>query len=156
MPQLSRDTNLGKFKFENIRKNRKRIRLFGNQIFRSYTFQKFCGWMRELGVRELTGYVFAIENFNRPEDEVTGILEEIRKIIEGVLEFLEHERETTMLQLLVDWSFVPDNLKPRIARITALTKNVNAKLRVNLAFCYSGLLKQMPNLSFFYTDLLVF
>lgn len=50
-------TNLGKKKTE-------------GHISGFITFKKMCEWCFHLGIRELTTFAFAIENFNRSPEEV--------------------------------------------------------------------------------------
>lgn len=42
------------------------------------TLLNLCEWCISLGVRELTAYAFSIDNFNRSEEEITGIMNLIR------------------------------------------------------------------------------
>ena len=39
-------------------------------------------WMKELGVKEVTMYAFAVENFRRPKKEVDGVMRLISKTLE--------------------------------------------------------------------------
>lgn len=95
--------------------------------------------MKELGVKEVTGYVFAIENFNRPEHEVSGIMEEVKRYFEDLLPFVKSLKQKGLVQLVGDPSHVPNEIKPYIARLMKLTRDVKQPdFKLNLAFCYSG------------------
>lgn len=52
-------------------------------------FKKTINWCRELGVKAATFYAFSTENWKRPEDEVKGIMDLLRRYIKDIREYAE-------------------------------------------------------------------
>ncbi|MDE6731557.1 MAG: di-trans,poly-cis-decaprenylcistransferase [Oscillospiraceae bacterium] len=50
-------------------------------------FKKTINWCRELGVEAATFYAFSTENWKRPEEEVNGIMELLRRYIKDIREY---------------------------------------------------------------------
>jgi len=95
-------------------------------------------WCWEFGVTELTAYVFSIENFKRSKEEVDGLMALAKEKFEKLLN--EHERlneEGVCVQIIGDWTLVPDDLKPLFAKVMVLTRH-NSRARLNVAFAYTS------------------
>ena len=90
---------------------------------------------RNLGIRYLSLYAFSSENWNRPHDEVEGLM--------GLLEnYLEVEQERMMregvrLVAIGDRKRLPVSVRRVLDRNIRLTRN-NTALTVILALSYSG------------------
>ncbi len=89
----------------------------------------------EVGIEILTLYAFSTENWRRPGDEVSGLLEILGEVI---------DRETTDLHAngvrlvhIGDLDGLPVDLQDRVLYATNLTRH-NSRLTVQVAFNYGG------------------
>jgi undecaprenyl diphosphate synthase len=89
----------------------------------------------EFGVKILTLYAFSTENWGRPEDEVKGLMNILRDVIDRELREL-HE-EGVRLRHLGDLSGIEPELQRKVLDAIELTKD-NDKLILNIAFNYGG------------------
>lgn len=87
------------------------------------------------GVSYLTLYAFSTENWNRPKEEVAGLL---RLLAEGIEQEIQafHE-ENIKLVLIGRPDKLPRKLKQKVAAATELTRN-NTGLTLCLAFDYGA------------------
>lgn len=91
-----------------------------------------CG---ELGVAYLTVYAFSTENWKRPEDEVTGIFRIMVHYISKELK--ELHRENVRVNVIGDWSSIPEDAKKSMLEALETTKN-NTGLVFTIALNYGG------------------
>ncbi len=89
----------------------------------------------EFGVKILTIYAFSTENWGRPQDEVSGLLNILRDVIDRELE--ELNEEGVQLRHIGDPSKLPADLQARVQQAIEQTQN-NDTLILNLAFNYGG------------------
>ncbi|CAG7723229.1 unnamed protein product [Allacma fusca] len=95
-------------------------------------------WCWDFGVTELTVYVFSIENFKRPKEEVDGLMKLAKEKFEKLLEENERLQEQGVcVQIIGDWSLVPPGLRPLMAKVMILTRH-NSKAKLNVAFAYTS------------------
>ena len=103
-------------------------------------FRKFLDWCYELGVDEITAYVFSIQNFQRPKEEFDFLMNIFRDEAKRLLttEKLEElrKRETKIRYIGRLWMLPPD-LQELARQIMELTKN-NGKRAINFAMAYGG------------------
>ncbi len=90
---------------------------------------------RELGVEYLTLFAFSSENWRRPEDEVSFLMQLFLKMLEREVEKL-HENNIR-LKVIGDRSHFDDKLNQRIAEAEQLTVN-NTGLTLTIAANYGG------------------
>lgn len=88
-----------------------------------------------LGVKHLTVYAFSTENWKRSEEEVGGIFKLLVKYVDSELE--ELSRENVKVNILGDWSVVPEDAKDRIKTALSRTKD-NTGLVFNIALNYGS------------------
>ena len=88
-----------------------------------------------LGVKYLTVYAFSTENWKRPADEVSGIFKLLVKYVASELDELHNNN--VQVNIIGDWSKVPDDAKKAIAKAIDTTKN-NTGLVFNIAINYGG------------------
>jgi undecaprenyl diphosphate synthase len=89
----------------------------------------------EFGVKYLTIYAFSTENWNRPEDEVNGLLAIIADVIDRELSEL-HKQGVRLLHIgRIDR--LPTNLRIKVEKAVELTRD-NSRLYLQLAFNYGG------------------
>lgn len=87
------------------------------------------------GIRHLTLYAFSTENWNRPEEEVKGLLMLIDKTLER--ELPELHRQGVCLRHLGRLDGLASTLQQKVREAIALTSD-NQRLTLNIAFNYGG------------------
>jgi len=89
----------------------------------------------DIGVKYLTLYAFSKENWNRPKDEVFGLME---LLIQGVTDNLEELNNLNIkLQTIGDFENLPENVKISIIKAKKKTKN-NKGLNLIIALNYGS------------------
>ena len=91
--------------------------------------------LNEYQIKYLTLYGFSTENWNRPEDEVAGLLQLLEEAIDK--EIPELHKQGVRLRHLGRLEELPPELQLAINRAEELTKN-NTKITLSLAFNYGG------------------
>jgi undecaprenyl diphosphate synthase len=86
-------------------------------------------------VKYLTVYGFSTENWNRPKDEIDGLLDLLKEIIDE--ETLKLHRQEVRIRHLGQLERLPQNLQVAINEAVELTKN-NTGLNFSFAFNYGG------------------
>ena len=89
----------------------------------------------ELGVGMLTLYAFSTENWRRPQDEVSGLMDIFSYMIDRELDDLH--REGVQLRHLGRLEGISENLKSKMQRAIDLLRD-NDQLILNVAFNYGG------------------
>lgn len=91
-----------------------------------------CG---ELGVRALTLYSFSTENWNRPEDEVDGLMGLLASYLTS--EAQELMERDVCFRAIGELERLPETVQKLIGELTALTHS-NGGLQLTLALSYGG------------------
>jgi len=95
-------------------------------------------WCWEFGITELTVYVFSIENFKRPQEEVNGLIDLAKEKFQKLLQELDRlEEHGVCVQIIGDWSLIPADLKPLMAKVMLSTRH-HTKAKLNVAFAYTA------------------
>jgi undecaprenyl diphosphate synthase len=89
----------------------------------------------ELGIEVLTLYAFSTENWQRPGDEVNGLLELLGEVIDGETD--ELRARGARVRHIGTLEGLPPALQRRIAYATESTRH-NTRLILNVAFNYGG------------------
>lgn len=89
----------------------------------------------EFGIKYLTIYAFSTENWNRPPDEVFGLMRILEDVIDRELNEL-HE-QGVQLRHIGRLERLKPNLREKVLRAIDLTRN-NNRLVLNVAFNYGG------------------
>ena len=89
----------------------------------------------EFGIKYLTIYAFSTENWNRPEDEVQGLMNIFDDVFER--ELAELHRQGARLRHIGRMEGVRESMQEKIRRGEDHTKN-NDRLILNVAFNYGG------------------
>ena len=89
----------------------------------------------ELGVQILTLYAFSTENWQRPNDEVSGLMEILGQVIDRETEDLH--ANGVRLRHIGRLDGLPLHLQERVRYAAELTRH-NKRLTVNVAFNYGG------------------
>lgn len=103
-------------------------------------FRKFLEWSFELGIEEITAYVFSIQNFQRPKEEFDVLMNIFKQEAQRLLEPKNLEelkaRETKIRYIGRLW-MLPSDLQELAHKIMDVTKN-NRKRAINFAMAYGG------------------
>lgn len=94
--------------------------------------------LSEYRIKYVTLYSFSTENWNRPQDEVSGLLKILEESIEQ--DSLELHQRGVKIRHLGRLQRLPQQLKLAIEWAVKLTKN-NTKMTLSLAFDYGGRLE---------------
>jgi undecaprenyl diphosphate synthase len=89
----------------------------------------------ELGVGYLTLYAFSTENWERPEDEVMGLMELLVSTIRQEAETLH--KNNIRLHVIGDMQMLPDYARNELNEALEITKS-NTGLNLVMALSYSG------------------
>ncbi len=90
---------------------------------------------REFGVRVLTLYAFSTENWNRPKDEVEGLMDLLVEYL--AKETSELNENGVKIRFIGDLAPLRENIQSSIRKAEALTKD-NQHLILNIAVNYGG------------------
>ena len=89
----------------------------------------------EFGIKILTIYAFSTENWERPEDEVRGLMNIFTRVLDQELKDLH--RQGVCLHHLGDLNGIEPALQKKVRDALELTRN-NDRLILNVAFNYGG------------------
>jgi undecaprenyl diphosphate synthase len=89
----------------------------------------------EFGIRYLTIYAFSTENWERPEDEVKGLMLIIEEVIDR--ELAELHRNGVQLRHVGRIEGLSPLLREKVRKAMELTRD-NRRLTLNIAFNYGG------------------
>ncbi len=115
-------------------KERNQDRLFGHQqgVLSVRDVVEGCA---ELGIKYLTLYAFSTENWNRPKEEVNGLMELLVSTVRNEIDQL-HENNIK-LDIIGDTESLPPTCIQQLTEAKELTKNNNG-LTLILALSYSS------------------
>ncbi len=94
-----------------------------------------ASYIAKKGIRFLTLYAFSTENWNRPGEEVKGLMKILGEVVEG--ELLGLHRDGVRLSHLGRLDRLSPDLRAAILEAVSLTQN-NSGLQLNVAFDYGG------------------
>ncbi len=89
----------------------------------------------ELGVKMLTIYAFSTENWNRPQDEVGGLMNILARVIDRELD--ELDAEGVQLRHIGRLEGLSGSLQTKVKRAVEATRD-NDRLILNVAWNYGG------------------
>ena len=99
------------------------------------TLRRISKTCSALGVRYLTVYAFSTENWKRPVEEVSGIIELLRKYL---LESIEKmEKDGIGIEFFGDLTPFSPDLREFIAEVREISKRIGG-LQVNICLNYGG------------------
>ncbi len=115
-------------------RNKKKPRLYGHKVGADSVsaIVEFC---RELGIKYLTLYAFSSENWQRPTQEVSGLMSILKRYLESELPRML--KNDIRLRSIGDQDRLPDGVRASLARAISETSG-NTKLTLNLALSYGG------------------
>jgi tritrans,polycis-undecaprenyl-diphosphate synthase [geranylgeranyl-diphosphate specific] len=104
------------------------------------TLENVLDWSIELGIEIITVYAFSTENFNRPQNEVEGLM---RLFVINFKRLVDHEKihkNEVRVKVVGRTELLPDDVKEAITEAEEATKNYNKRF-LNLAIGYDGRLE---------------
>jgi undecaprenyl diphosphate synthase len=102
----------------------------------------------ELGIEYLTLYAFSTENWDRPENEVEGLMELLVSTIRKEVESLN--KNNIRLHVIGDMNMLPDYARNELNEALEITRS-NTGLNLIMALSYSGrweLLNAVKNIAY--------
>jgi undecaprenyl diphosphate synthase len=115
-------------------KSRGKLRISGHQEGAKTVKStiEVCG---ELGIKYLTVYAFSTENWNRPQSEVSGLMQLLVNSIDKEID--EINQRGARIRVIGEIDKLPKNVRKRLDYALETTKN-NDKINVVIALSYSG------------------
>lgn len=89
----------------------------------------------EIGIKALTLYAFSTENWNRPKDEVSSLMELLVSTIGSELKRLNENK--IRLNTIGDFNSLPEKVRKELLKAKELTAN-NQHMVLNIALSYSS------------------
>ena len=115
-------------------KKRGMPRLYGHNAG-TETLKKIVKESKRLGVKYITFYAFSTENWKRPEDEVSGLMQILVRFIQSEID--EINDNNVKITILGDVEMLPQASKDAVAYAIKKT-NDNDGLYFNIALNYGG------------------
>jgi undecaprenyl diphosphate synthase len=113
---------------------RRQPRLFGHKAG-AESVRTIVETCREMGIEYLTLYAFSSENWNRPAQEVTGLMTILKKYLES--ELPKMQKNEIRLMSIGDRQRLPDSVRDSLESGIEATSG-NSKLTLNLALSYGS------------------
>ncbi len=115
-------------------KQRGKLRLSGHNEG-AKTLKKIIETAANLGVKYLTVYAFSTENWNRPKEEVSGLMNLLVNSMER--EIKEVNKNGIKISVIGDIDKLPSQVIKKVNKAIEITQN-NDKFNVIIALSYSG------------------
>jgi len=98
-------------------------------------FRTIATYCQDIGIQYLTVYAFSTENWKRPADEVSAIMELLEQYLGEAIE--EMEKKRVKMKFLGDTSILSEKLKTLIAETEEISKKFDG-VQVNICLNYGG------------------
>jgi undecaprenyl diphosphate synthase len=115
-------------------RSRKKPRIYGHKVGAD-SVREIVEMSRELGIGHLTLYAFSSENWNRPEQEVSGLMNILKSYL--VSELSRMEKNEIRLNCLGQIARLPDGVRRTLEETISRTAS-NDKMVLNLALSYGA------------------
>lgn len=99
------------------------------------TFRTIAVYCKEIGIQYLTVYAFSTENWKRPAEEVSAIMDLLRKYLLEAIEKMERDR--VKMCFFGDLSPLPDELRDLCLRTEEISTHYEG-CQVNICLNYGG------------------
>ena len=100
------------------------------------TFRSIAYYCRDLGIPYLTVYAFSTENWKRPAEEVSAIMDLLRKYLLEALEKMQ--KDGFRIRFLGDITALPEELRDLCLETVEVGNQVDAKYQINVCLNYGG------------------
>lgn len=101
------------------------------------TLEKVLDWVIELGIEIITVYAFSTENFNRPQEEVEGLMDLFVKNFKRLVNHEKIHKNEVKVKVVGKTELLPDNVREAIEEAEEATAQYDKRL-LNLAIGYDG------------------
>jgi len=101
------------------------------------TLESVLDWCVDLGIEIVTAYAFSTENFNRPPNEVKGLMNLFKENFEGIARNKKIHNNEVRVKAVGKLELLPDDVREAIRIAEESTANYNKRL-VNIAIGYDG------------------
>ena len=115
-------------------RSRKKPRIYGHKVGAD-SVREIVEMSREIGIGHLTLYAFSSENWNRPEQEVSGLMNILKSYL--VSELSRMEKNEIRLNCLGQIARLPDGVRRTLEETINRTAG-NDKMVLNLALSYGA------------------
>ena len=115
-------------------KKKKKPRLYGHKVGAD-SVSDIVEACREIGIKYLTLYAFSSENWQRPAQEVTGLMSILKRYLESELPRMQ--KNDIRLVSIGDHERLPAAVRTALENTVAATSS-NSQLTLNLALSYGG------------------
>jgi undecaprenyl diphosphate synthase len=115
-------------------KRMRKPRLFGHKAGAD-SVRDIVEISREIGIKYLTLYAFSSENWNRPAQEVSGLMSILKRYLEAELPRMQ--KNDIRLMSIGDRNRLPDPVRETLENVIQKT-SANSQLTLNLALSYGG------------------
>ena len=99
------------------------------------TFRTIATYCKDIGIEYLTVYAFSTENWKRPVEEVSAIMDLLRKYLLEAIEKMERDR--VKMRFFGDLSPLPDELRDLCLRTEEISTHYEG-CQVNICLNYGG------------------
>ena len=99
------------------------------------TLEKVLDWSIDLGIQVVTAYAFSTENFNRPKEEVDGLMKLLRNYMKTCLKTATKNRMS--VRVIGDKSRLDEDIQKRIVELENLTRDYEG-IHLQIAINYGG------------------
>jgi len=99
--------------------------------------EKLFDWCLELGIKTVTLYVFSLENFQRPKEEVDALMNIIERYLNKLKEDPRIYKHKVQVRALGRKYLLPERIRKLLDEIESRTKSHN-NFFLNIAIAYGG------------------
>jgi undecaprenyl diphosphate synthase len=99
------------------------------------TFRRVATYCKNIGISYLTVYAFSTENWKRPAEEVSAIMEIFEKYLKEAIETMERDR--VRMRFFGDTTFLSKKLQKLIAETEDISRRFEG-VQVNMCVNYGG------------------
>jgi len=104
------------------------------------TLEEFLGWCVDLGIEIVTVYAFSSKNFNRPQNEVEGLMNLFKENFEGMVNNKKIHNDEVRIKAVGQLNLLPDDVREAIKTAEESTASYTRML-LNVAIGYDGRLE---------------
>ncbi|RLF14659.1 MAG: di-trans,poly-cis-decaprenylcistransferase [Thermoprotei archaeon] len=99
--------------------------------------EKLLDWCLELGIKTVTLYVFSLENFYRPKEEVNALMRIIERYLKKLRDDPRIHKYRVRVRALGRKYLLPKSIQELLTQIEELTKDYD-NFFLNIAIAYGG------------------
>lgn len=101
----------------------------------SEVVKKITNYAEKLGIEYLTVYAFSTENWKRPQDEVDGLMNLLRRYLKNHIK--DTKKNNAKFRVIGDRIGLPQDIQNQIKELEGLTKDKSG-ICINIAINYGG------------------